>query len=199
MPWICRMMALLISGLFFLTGLPLGNWLCCCAINPMHFTALGNGTRLFLLPRSVSNGTQTMWRYGSSGCFPPLTLLVFLPSCQSGCSRNASLWMHLLFRQRSIGWGKPYIQRSRYRDGGCWDSAWESGIWLPGRWCSVRGWRSSLDLMCELLFGCPKVCWSHPDSFALYSVGECSAFLAFVSFGLNKGFVIYVCSTFLMA
>lgn len=65
-PWglcLCWMMTLLVAGLFF-TGLLLGNWLCCCATNPMHFTTSGNGTRLFLLPRSVSNGTQPMWRYG---------------------------------------------------------------------------------------------------------------------------------------
>lgn len=112
-PWICRMMALLISGLFLFTGLPLGNWPCCCATNPMHFTTLGNGTRLFLLPRSVCSGTQPIWRYGCGGCF---LLLCCFPSF-------LSKWMFWEWTCSSEvhGLGEPYLQRSSYKDGECWN------------------------------------------------------------------------------
>lgn len=119
MPWICRMMALLISDLFLLTGLPLGNWLCCCAINPMHFTALGNGTRLFLLPRSVSNGTQPMWRYGSRGCFLLLCCLFFfllvkvdvlgVHLFECTCSSDRGPWAERAY-SRGVGTGMVSVE-----------------------------------------------------------------------------------------
>lgn len=147
--WPLQNDALPIAGLFLLAGLLLGNWLCCCATSPMHFTALGNGTRLFLLPKSVSNGTQPMWRYGGGA---PASLLLFLfllrllfSSCQRGYSRNASLWVHLnvLFRQ-ATGWESLPSRGVECRMVSVDACAGDSGACLPGLWSSVRGRRSSL-------------------------------------------------------